>query len=57
MKFFKRLWHFLWEEDSIWSWIANVIIAFVIIKFLLYPGLGFVLGTPAPIAAVFSGSM
>ena len=53
----KRIWHFLWEEESIWSWIANVILAFIIIKFLLYPGLGFVLGTPAPIVAVVSGSM
>lgn len=39
------------------SWIVNVILAFVIIKFLLYPGLGWVLGTPAPIVAVVSGSM
>ena len=53
----KKIWFFLWEEDSIWSWIANVILAFLIIKFLLYPGLGFVLGTPAPIVAVVSGSM
>jgi len=57
MKFFKRVWYFLWEEDSIWSWLANIAIAFVLIKFLLYPGLGFVLGTPAPIVAVVSGSM
>lgn len=55
--FLKKVWHFLWEEDSIWSWTANVVLAFVIIKFLLYPGLGFVLGTPAPIVAVVSGSM
>ncbi len=53
----KKVWYFLWEEESIWSWIANVVLAFVIIKFLLYPGLGFVLGTPAPIVAVVSGSM
>ena len=53
----KKVWYFLWEEESVWSWIANVILAFVIIKFLLYPGLGFVLGTPAPIVAVVSGSM
>ena len=52
-----KVWFFIWEEDSIWSWIVNVILAFVIIKFLLYPGLGFVLGTPAPIVAVVSGSM
>lgn len=53
----KKVWYFLWEEDSIWSWLANVVIAFVVIKFLLYPGIGFVLGTPAPIVAVVSGSM
>ncbi len=53
----KKIWYFLWEEDSIWSWIANVVLAFVIIKFILCPGLGFVLGTPAPIVAVVSGSM
>ncbi len=53
----RKIWFFLWEEESVWSWIANVILAFIIIKFLLYPGLGFVLGTPAPIVAVVSGSM
>lgn len=56
-KTLKRIWLFLWEEDSIWSWIANVVVAFVVIKFLLYPGLGLILGTPAPIVAVVSGSM
>ena len=53
----KKVWYFLWEEESIWSWIANVVLAFVIIKFLLYPGLGWALGTRAPIVAVISGSM
>lgn len=53
----KKFWYFIWEEDSLLSWIVNVLLAFVIIKFLLYPGLGWVLGTPAPIVAVVSGSM
>lgn len=53
----KKFWYFIWEEDSMLSWIVNVILAFVIIKFLLYPGLGWALGTPAPIVAVVSGSM
>lgn len=34
-----------------------MIVAFVVIKFILYPGLGWMLGTPAPIVAVVSGSM
>lgn len=53
----KKIWNFIWNSDSIWSWILNVILAFVIIKFLVYPGLGLVLGTQAPIVAVVSGSM
>lgn len=53
----RRIWKFVWEEDSLASWLVNVVLAFVIIKFLLYPGLGLVLGTEAPIVAVVSGSM
>lgn len=53
----KKVWVFLWEEENIWSWLANVLIFFILIKYLLYPGLGWVLGTPAPIVAVVSGSM
>lgn len=52
-----KVWYFIWEEDSIWSWLVNVILAFVLIKFIIYPGLGFVLGTSHPIVAVVSGSM
>jgi len=54
---FGRLWHFIWEEDSVASWAVNIVLAFVIIKFIVYPGLGFLLGTSYPIVAVVSGSM
>ncbi|MBN2567680.1 signal peptidase I [Candidatus Woesearchaeota archaeon] len=53
----KRVWKFLWEDDSIWSWITSIAVAFVIIKFIVYPGLGLALGTTHPIVAVVSGSM
>lgn len=53
----KRTWHFLWKEDSILSWIVNIILAFVLIKFLIYPGIGLLLGTNLPIVAVISESM
>lgn len=53
----KKAWNFLWFDDSIWSFLLNVIIAFVIIKFLIYPGLGLILGTHYPIVAVISSSM
>jgi len=56
-KTFRKIWHFLWEEDSIWSWLVNIALAFLIIKFLIYPGLGFALGTTHPVVAVVSESM
>lgn len=55
--FWAKLWHFLWYEDSVLSWIVNIILAFLIIKFIVYPGLGLVLGTSYPIVAVVSESM
>lgn len=54
---FKKTWWFLWESDSIWSWLANIVLAFVLIKFVVYPGLGLLLGTDFPVVAVVSGSM
>ncbi len=55
--FLGKIWYFIWNDNSIWSWIVNIILAYVIIRFLLYPGLGAVLGTGFPIVAVVSGSM
>jgi signal peptidase len=56
-KVLKRVWWFVWEDDSIWSWLVNIVLAFILIKFIVYPGLGFVLGTNYPIVAVVSSSM
>lgn len=53
----RKVWHFIWNDDSIWSWLVNIVLAFVLIKFIVYPGLGWALGTTHPIVAVVSGSM
>lgn len=53
----KKIWHFIWEENSTLSWLANIILAFILIKFIVYPGMGFLLSTQYPIVAVVSGSM
>lgn len=52
-----KIWYFIWDDNSVWSWLVNIILAFVIIKFLVYPGLGLALSTSHPIVAVVSGSM
>ena len=53
----KKIWYFIWEDDSIWSWLVNIILAFVLIKYLIYPALGLVLHTSHPVVAVVSESM
>jgi signal peptidase I len=56
-KTFRKVWHFIWEDDSPLSWIVNIVVAFFLIKYLIYPGLGLVFATSHPVVAVVSGSM
>lgn len=53
----KKIWYFIWHDNSIWSWLVNAALAFLIVKFLIYPGLGLLLGTTHPVVAVVSNSM
>ncbi len=53
----KRGWRFFWHDDSALSWIVNIVVAFLVIRFLVYPLLGLLLGTSFPIVAVVSESM
>lgn len=53
----RKCWHFFWHDNSIWSWLANVVVAFIVIRWVVYPLLGLLLGTSFPIVAVVSESM
>jgi len=53
----KKVWYFIWEDDSWASWFVNIILAFVLIKWIVYPVLGLLLATSHPIVAVVSSSM
>ncbi len=53
----RKIWHFIWEDNSIWSWLVNIVLAYVLIKFIFYPGIGFALATDYPAVAVVSCSM
>ena len=53
----KKVWHFVWEDNSVWSWIVNIVLSFLIVYFVIYPGLGLLFGTSLPVVAVVSGSM
>lgn len=53
----KKIWDFIWNDNSFWSWIITFVIALLIVKFLVFPVAGLVMGTNFPIVAVVSGSM
>lgn len=52
-----KIWDFIWYEDSLASWFVNIILAFLIVRFIIYPLLGLLLGTSYPLVAVVSSSM
>jgi signal peptidase I len=52
-----KFWDFVWNGEGILSWATCFVLAYVLIKFAVYPLLGVVFGTPYPIVAVVSGSM
>ncbi|MFP4118630.1 MAG: signal peptidase I [Candidatus Woesearchaeota archaeon] len=54
---FRSVWRFLWKDDSLASWLANIVLAFLIIKFIVYPVLSAMFGTSLPLVAVVSCSM
>jgi len=55
--FIKQVIKFIWYDDSMLSWIVNILIAFILVKFVIYPLLGLFLVTSHPLVAVISGSM
>lgn len=52
-----KIWYFIWHDNSIWSWLVNIVLAFILIKFIFYPLLGLILGSQLPVVAVVSESM
>lgn len=56
-EYLKKIWNFIWHDDSPLSFAANILIAIILIQFVIYPLLGLVLGTQYPVVAIVSGSM
>ena len=52
-----EIWHFLWESDSPLSWIVDLILAFLIVKWILFPLMGLIFATSLPMVVVESTSM
>jgi len=56
-KSLSRFWNWIWNSDSIMSYVIFLIVIFVLMKYLLIPVFGFVMGAELPIAIVESSSM
>ena len=54
--YLKRAYVFLWEEDSPQSYIAFIIVSYLLLKFVIYPGFLFILGWQ-DVVSVLSSSM
>jgi len=53
----KKFWNFIWYDDSLLSYILNLLVAFIFIKFIFFPSVGFILNNDYPVVAIVSGSM
>jgi len=53
----KEFWDFIWNGESLLSWIIFLLVVFVVIKFIFFPTLSFITGTSLPLAIVESCSM
>jgi len=53
----KDIGHFLWNSDSAWSWIIDLILAFIIVKWVFFPLLSLIFASQLPMVVVESTSM
>ncbi|MBR9705618.1 hypothetical protein GOV14_01145 [Candidatus Pacearchaeota archaeon] len=53
----QKAWHWIWHSDSPISWVVALLVIFIIVKYLFFPGLSLLMGTSLPVAGVESSSM
>ena len=54
---FRKFWNWLWNSNSVLSWVVSFILAFLIVRFIFYPLIGLLLGSSIPLVVIESGSM
>lgn len=52
-----KAWDWVWNSDSLLSWIVALVLIFILVKFVFFPGLSLIMGTSLPLAGVESSSM
>jgi hypothetical protein len=53
----KKSWNWIWNSNSILSWLVALVIIFVLVKFVFFPVMSLITGTSLPLAGVESSSM
>ena len=53
----KKFWNWIWNSDSILSWIIALFVIFIIVKFIFFPVMALIMGNSLPLAGVESSSM
>lgn len=53
----RKIWNFLWKSNSVWSWIVDIILVFLIVRFIVFPAFGLAFGTSLPFVIIESGSL
>ena len=53
----KKGWDWVWNSDSLLSWVVALVLIFVFVKIIFFPGLSLIFGTSLPLAGVESSSM
>ncbi len=53
----RRAWQYVWHDTSWHSLLVSTLLFFILLKYIVYPSIAFILGTPLPIVAVVSESM
>ncbi|MBI2043390.1 signal peptidase I [Candidatus Pacearchaeota archaeon] len=56
-KIWSKFWFLLWKDESFKGWLFSLVFIFIFIKFIFFPVLSLLTGTPLPLAIVESCSM
>ena len=53
----RKIWDFIWNNNSLASWLVTLVLAMLIVKFIFFPLAGLIFSTQFPLVAVVSSSM
>ena len=57
MKALRKFWKFVWEDNSLLSWITAFALVFVFIFVIFFPAMRLIFSTALPMVVIESGSM